>query len=98
VSGVIARQGDRDWYCFTARAGQAVEFDINARDDGSQLDSYLYLWKLAPRDELARNDDSGGSLDSLINHEFDSDGQYGIEVGAFRDQGCAACRYTLTLR
>ena len=98
VTGVISRQGDRDWFCFAAEADQQVEFDIAARHAGSALDSYLYLWKLTPRDELARNDDFGGSLDSFIRHRFDSDGVYAIEVGAFADRGCAACSYTLTIR
>ena len=98
VTGSISRARDRDWFCFSARAGQVVEFDIDARADGSALDSFLYLWKLTPRDELARNDDSGGSLDSFIRHTFDSDATYAIEVGAFGDRGCAQCRYTLTIR
>ncbi len=98
VRGSIGRAGDRDWYCFNAEADQEVEFDIDARVDGSPLDSYLYLWKLSPRDELARNDDSGGSLDSFIRHTFDSPGAYAIEVGAFADRGCAACDYTLVIR
>ncbi len=98
VRGVVAQDGDRDWYCFQARANQQVTFDIDARVDGSSLDSYLYLWKLTPRVELARNDDSGGSLDSLIDWRFDSDGRYAIEVGSWRDRGCADCDYRLTIR
>jgi len=98
VRGGVAQDGDRDWYCFQARANQQVTFDIDARVDGSSLDSYLYLWKLTPRVELARNDDSGGSLDSLIDWRFDSDGRYAIEVGSWRDRGCADCDYRLTIR
>jgi len=76
--------GDTDWFCFTARAGERILFDIDAvngerRPEQSGLDSYLLLH--SEDAQLASNDDSDG-LDSAITHTFAADGQYYIEVAS----------------
>jgi len=82
VTGEV--NGDHDWFCFEARAGERVLFDIDARNGerrppASTLDSYLILH--SEQAELARNDDSDG-LDSAITHVFAEAGVYYIEVAS----------------
>jgi len=97
VSGRINPDRDRDWFCFQISGRRTVEFDISARDRGSQLDSYLWLWQTSPAQLLTRNDDSNG-LDSFIRYTFQRAGRYAIEVGAYAENGCAGCTYSLTVR
>ena len=82
VTGEV--NGDRDWFCFTALAGERILFDIDARNGDrrppeSSLDSYLLLHSEAA--QLTTNDDSDG-LDSAITYTFADDGQYYIEVAS----------------
>ena len=97
VSGRINPDQDRDWFCFQMEGRRTVEFDISARDRGSALDSYLWLWQISPRRLITRNDDDDG-LDSFIRYTFTGAGQYAIEVGAYNENGCADCTYRLTVR
>ena len=90
--------GNHDWYCFEARAGETVLFDIDAqqgdrRPPNTCLDSYLLLHSDAA--QLATNDDAG-SLDSAITYTFPADGTYYIEVASCCvGNGCAGGFYNL---
>ncbi len=75
---------DVDLYAISLVAGSDVRIDIDARnlDAPSSLDSYLRLFDANGR-ELARNDDSGGSADSLLTFTIQATGTYYVGVSAY---------------
>lgn len=89
VSAVrVANQNDN--YVFTGSAGDAVEIFLSSED----YDTYLELH--GPDNVVvAQDDDSGGSLDSLITVTLPTTGEYTIVARAFSDSNAGA--YTLSL-
>ncbi|RKX24102.1 MAG: hypothetical protein DRP45_08960, partial [Candidatus Zixiibacteriota bacterium] len=80
-SGYICPGGDLDYFTFSGNAGDTIVADINARVNGSQLDSVLVLLDSDGVTELASNDDAQpGSLDSLLGYTLPSDGTYYLKV------------------
>jgi len=82
VSGEV--NGNHDWFCFQANAGERITFDVDARNGAhrppnSTLDSYLLLNSAGG--VLAENDDADG-LDSFIGYTFPEAGTYYIEVAS----------------
>jgi len=71
IDGVIQSPGDSDYYVFTARAGDKLVMEIQARRYGSPLDSILTLYN-GHHDQLAENDDWTDPLSGLITHQADS--------------------------
>jgi hypothetical protein len=77
--------GDFDYYTITsARAGQRLVVDIDAQDNdpANELDSVVILWD-AGGNEVAFNDDSSTSLDSLLNTVIPANGTYYVSVQSF---------------
>ncbi len=82
-----------DEWTFTGQRGDVVTIRITAQDGA--FDTTLRLLNAAGQ-EIAYNDDSGGSLNSLIqNFTLPADGEYTIRVGSFGGYGGGP--YTLTL-
>jgi hypothetical protein len=94
VTGVICPERDIDYYRFTARAGQTVRLDINARNltPASQLDSYLSLLDADGRSVIAENDDEAGGTtqDSLLSYTIRRDGTYFIKIKAWDYPGAGS--------
>jgi hypothetical protein len=59
-NGVISRDGDVDWYRFSATKGQVIEVNVYARRLRSPLDSVLSICDTNGA-SLANNDDSAGA-------------------------------------
>ena len=99
VNGAVSPAGDHDWYCFRARAGQTLTFDINT-ERRSPLDSYLRVHSLEPEPALiAENDDeSRWQDDSLLRHAFEVTGEYAVEISAYEEGGGDNHRYELRIR
>ena len=57
VNGRIDRDGDPDYFRFTAGAGQVLAIETQARRLGSPVDTMMYLLNAAGQ-ELARNDET----------------------------------------
>ncbi len=71
---------DRDSFRFSAKAGQRVVFEVEARRIGSSVDPTIHL-STPPGRELAFNDDATGlGVDCRIDHTFAGDGEYIIQV------------------
>ena len=64
LNGVIARQGEADWFRFPATKGVALDVSVYARRLGSPLDSVLEVFDAKGR-SLAANDDAVGA-DSVL--------------------------------
>jgi hypothetical protein len=75
VNASIGEAGDVDCYRFDAAEGQQLVFSIVAAPVQSRLDAVVEV--LEPNGAvLARNDDFGGSRDSLLVHTFDRSGSF----------------------
>ncbi len=79
-----------DQYTFTGSAGDEIEILLTSED----FDTYLEL-RDAGGLVIAQDDDSAGSLDSLITFTLPSSGEFVIIARAFSDSAAGA--YTLSL-
>jgi hypothetical protein len=90
TSNALLDMGGNEDYTFTASTGDVVTIALNS----NEFDSYLELY--GPDGQLiARDDDGGGSLNSLIRNQRLNSGTHTIRVRSFGDGGGGA--YTLTL-
>ena len=81
--GVIEKPGDVDWFRFSAKKDQTIEFTVYARNSlRSPLDSWLEIYN-QQGGRLAANDDNGGKPDSYLSYKIPADGEYWISI---RDQ------------
>ena len=100
VTGVI--DGDSDWFCLDATAGDVRAFNIDARrgtlaQAGSTLDSVIEIHDEAG--PIGVNDDWDG-LDSAIRITFETTGVHYVRVRAFNNGGGIGgpdARYALTV-
>ncbi len=79
-SAYICPSGDYDYYRFSGTADQRVVIDLDARNIGSSLDSYIYLLDSDGSTVLAFNDDEPTSLDSKLGFRLPDNGDYYIKV------------------
>lgn len=91
VHGEIGAAGDVDVFRFLPTSGGG--FTIRQQADGSFLDSLLVLYD-ASGNELDRNDDDGGSLNSRLGVTLTAGQTYYIQAGAYSESQGA---YTLSL-
>lgn len=97
VAGVtIDPANDRDWYSFTGAAGQTITANIDTDGLNSSLDSFVTLYD-SSLNELAFNDDDGGTLDSLLTYTLPADGTYFLEEHSFDLSGSKDHKYQLSL-
>src|SRR6266481_2996853 len=79
---------DVDNYTFTAKAGQKLVFEVEARRAGSGIDPAIEIFDSAGH-ELARNDDAPGlGVDSRVEVTFAKSGEYRVRIhdSKFSDQ------------
>ncbi len=82
MQGIIEKPGDIDFFRFTAKKGQQLDFKVFARKPlRSPLDAMLTIHNAAGN-AIASNDDTGGP-DSFTRFAIPADGDYFISV---RDQ------------
>lgn len=95
IHDAIDPEGDRDYFCFTANAGQTIIADIDAMQDGSLLDAVLTLFDHTGH-SLVRSDDVDG-FDPRINYVLPATGSYYLRVEAFEHPYSGGPQYTYTL-
>ena len=79
VNGIIEKDGDIDFFKFTAKKGQQLDVRVYARKPiRSPLDSVLVVYN-AQGGGIASNDDSGGP-DSYLRFNPPADGEYLLSV------------------
>lgn len=94
VDGAVAAL-TRNYYKFKATKGQKLSIEAVARRLGSALDPMIRLLDVNGR-ELAWSDDEAGLRgDARLQHTFDADGDYSIEVRDIRYQGGGGHFYRL---
>ncbi len=94
--GVLAPAGDRDWYKLDLEAGQELRIMVNsAEGNGDPLgDPYVVVYG-PDSAELARDDDGGDGLNSLLEFQAATAGTYFVEVRGFSED--AAGRYAVII-
>lgn len=78
LNGILEKQGDADWFRFTAKKDQALEVNVFARRIRSPVDSVLQVFD-EKGNSLAQNDDAAGS-DSAVKFTPSKDGEYFVKV------------------
>lgn len=78
-NGVLAKDGEADWFAFKAKKGQAIEVNVYARRIRSPVDSIVQIFDINGKSLLAQNDDSVGS-DSALRFTPPADGEYFFKV------------------
>lgn len=96
VDGYVDNLG-RDYYKFSAAAGQRLSVEVLARRLGSPLDSMIRLLDARGR-ELAYSDDALGlGSDSMLSYTVKEAGDYVVEVRDIRFQGGGNFLYRLRI-
>jgi hypothetical protein len=93
LNGVIEKDGDQDWFRFTAKKGDSYEIRAHARAVRSPLDPVLTLCK-AGGAQIATNDDQGG-LDAAIKFQAPADGEYEVGIRDHLHKGGPAYVYRI---
>ena len=95
----ICPNGDLDFYHFAATAGQQFVLDVDAKDFGSPLDPYLFLYD-SQGNLLAENDDVEYSVqrDSLILFSAPKNDNYYAMVKAWNHPKVGDSTYFYTLK
>lgn len=86
VSGEICPNGDFDYYKFFGKAGDRIVADVDAMNNGSLLDSYLYLLASDGQTVISENDDEeyAKKRDPLLIHTLMKDGIYYLKLRAWK--------------
>ncbi len=98
VTGAFGERNDRDCYRFTAKAGQVLVLNVDARELDSMADPVLRVQDAAGK-TLATADDSDGGRDPRLFWTAPADGEYRVLVQdvASVSRGGAAFFYRLTV-
>jgi Bacterial pre-peptidase C-terminal domain len=94
-NGIISKDGDVDWFRFTATKNQVLEINVYARRLRSPLDPVLSVHDATGR-SLASNDDSAGA-DSYLRFTAPSDGDFFLRVSDHLKKGGADFFYRVEL-
>lgn len=92
-NGIIEKEGDIDFYKFTAKKGQVFEVECFARRVRSPLDSVMHIYR-ADGGNIAGNDDSRGP-DSYFRFSAPADGEYVVRVTDHLGRGGADFVYRI---
>ena len=79
VNGTLG-PADEDSYSFSAKAGQKLVFEVEARRAGSAIDPFIEIFDAAGK-TIAKNDDGAGiSPDARMEVAFAKAGQYRVRI------------------
>ena len=94
VTDELETVGDTDWFKIELTAGQTVTISLSGTGTNPVSDTYLRIYS-ASGFELARNDDGGDGLNSLMRFTASTTGTYYIEADSYNS--LATGQYTLTV-
>jgi hypothetical protein len=100
IPGDICPNGDLDYYKFFGNAGDRIVADIDAINNSSPLDPYLYLLDSDGKTVLAENDDEvyAQRRDSLISYTLPREGIYYLKLRAWKHPVIGGDTYFYTIR
>lgn len=94
VTGVVNTAGDVDVFNINLVAGQTYSISLAGSGGSALIDPYVWLRQAGV--EVARDDDGGQGIDSLLTFKATTSGSYQIQAGAYPDSGLTG-GYTLTV-
>ncbi len=94
VEGVLAPSGDKDWYAFDVAEGGTVRLALSNGGAQPVGDPLLIVYD-SHGQEVARDDDGGGNLNSYLEFTPATGGRYYAEARGFSDE--AQGNYVLQL-
>lgn len=91
TDGAIDTAGDIDWYRLPVQQGHRYRITLDgvAGTNGEALDPMLGIYD-ANSQQLAFNDDAGGSLNSILSYSATANGEVFVEARGFSDQATGA--------
>jgi hypothetical protein len=78
-NGILEKEGDYDYFKFTAKKGQRFRFRSYANRLGTPVDTVMHIFDSKIK-SLAGNDDADGSKDSRVDFTAPADGEYFVRV------------------
>lgn len=87
---------DRDFFVFSGDAGDTAIVDINARTDGSALDSVIEIYN-QQGNVICQNDDDGATYDSYLTCQLPYTGSYYVMVRSYDSSGSVESFYSIGL-
>jgi hypothetical protein len=71
---------DQDYYRFSAKAGERLVFEVDARRAGSAIDPVVHVMTLAGKELAINNDAPGAGVDARAEFTFSQAGEYLVLV------------------
>jgi hypothetical protein len=71
---------DQDYYRFTAKAGERLVFEVDARRAGSAIDPVVHIMTVAGKELAVNNDAPGAGVDARAEFTFAQAGEYLVLV------------------
>ncbi|APZ93997.1 PPC domain-containing protein [Fuerstiella marisgermanici] len=87
-NGVLDKEGDHDYYKFTAKKGQTYEVECYGRRIRTGIDPVMHIFRVKDGKALSGNDDSRGP-DSYIRFAVPEDGEYAVRIMDHLNRGGA---------
>ncbi len=85
-NGVLEKDGDHDYFRFTAKKNERFRFRSYANRLGTPVDTVINIYD-AKMKSIGGNDDADGSKDSRYDFKAPADGEYHLRVKDMLDQG-----------
>ncbi len=85
-NGILATEGDNDYFKFTAKKGQKFSLKVYANTIGTPVDALMVVYD-AKGKSLGSNDDADGSPDSKVDFTAPEDGEYFVRVKDMLNRG-----------
>ncbi len=100
ISTELCPVGDVDYYKFTGTTGDRISLDVDARVNGSPLDSVLVLYDADGVSVLAEMDDEvpGKVQDPILGIMLPRTGTYYVKIRDYNHPGTGTNAYAYTLR
>lgn len=98
ICGVVGKPREEDVYRFSAKKGQKLEFDVDARSLGHPLDPAIRIYNAEKKVVFESDDAPGKDADPLLKFAVPADGEYSIGIRDIFGQGSARHAYRLACR
>jgi len=85
-NGILEKQGDEDYFKFSAKKNQRFTFKVFADSIGLPVDPVLNIYN-AKMNSIGGSDDAGGSKDSEIDFKAPADGEYFVRIRDMLSRG-----------
>lgn len=94
LNGIIEKEGDIDFFKFTAKKDQAFQIRVFANALGSPLDPLLIVYN-SKMGGVGSNDDADGTKDSRFDFKAPEDGDYYVRITDMLSRGGADYVYRI---